>query len=115
MCTAVTALPAVLHLVVDLLRANASLSMLAPEARHCARFVAVLPAAIGIGGLDFNWSSPLNTLFQSSWSFVVSIATERFNRSPECWREQKVGANPRSRCSNATKNQKDHHDKQNLS
>ena len=33
-------------------------------------------AAIGVGVMDFNWSSSLKTFFQSSSSFFISIAAE---------------------------------------
>ena len=36
-----------------------------------------LRAAIGVGAMDFNCSSSLNTFFQSSASFFISNAAER--------------------------------------
>jgi hypothetical protein len=44
-----------------------------PVSSQCAG----LPATVGTGTTDFNWSSADSTLFQSSWSFFVSIGTER--------------------------------------
>src|SRR6266849_10664271 len=44
--------------------------------RHASSHCTGLPAAIEIGAMDFNWSSSVSTLFQSSWSFFVSIGAE---------------------------------------
>ena len=40
---------------------------------HCAG----LPAAVVTGATDFNWSSAVSTACQRTWSFFVSIGTER--------------------------------------
>src|SRR5690242_10444339 len=38
---------------------------------------AELPATVIAGAVDFNWSSEVNTLCQRTWSFFVSIGSER--------------------------------------
>ena len=46
-------------------------------AHHAFSHCAGLSATTGIGVVDFNWSKPLSTFFQSSGSLFVSIRAER--------------------------------------
>ena len=46
-------------------------------AHHTSSHCAGLSATTGIGVVDFNWSKPLSTFFQSSGSLFVSIRAER--------------------------------------
>jgi hypothetical protein len=52
-------------------------------------YCAGLPATVGTGATNFNWSSAVSTPCQRILSFFVSISTERPASAPQGWAARK--------------------------